>query len=90
MIALPSAGRSRTCAYRIAALACVLQVLAVTTALACSCARPTLEELLQYYHAIKPVNGMMITLWHNTYLGTEKVFEGWREAYARFIKEIAE
>lgn len=47
-----------------------------------------LEELLHYYKSVKSVNGMMITIWHNTFLGTDKLYAGWREIYADFIKRI--
>jgi hypothetical protein len=40
---------------------------------------------MQYYHAIKEVNGTMITIWHNSFLGTAHEFEGWREVYRQFI-----
>ncbi len=29
----------------------------------------------------------MITIWHNTFLGTDPTFKGWREVYEQFIKE---
>lgn len=47
-----------------------------------------LDEMLSYYKTIKNVNGQMITIWHNTFLGTDKMFEGWREVYEKFIKMI--
>ena len=47
-----------------------------------------LEELMQYYTAIKKVNGLMITIWHNHFLGTAPEFAGWREAYERFLKKV--
>jgi hypothetical protein len=51
-------------------------------------AEEALEEMLQYYRTVKSVNGTMITLWHNSFLGTEKEFAGWREVYKRFVSEI--
>jgi hypothetical protein len=48
----------------------------------------TLEELMHYYNVIKSVNGTMITLWHNNFLGTAKEFEGWREIYENFIAAV--
>jgi len=48
-----------------------------------------LEEMRQYYNIIKSVNGLMITLWHNNFFGTAKIFAGWKEAYEQFIKEIS-
>jgi hypothetical protein len=48
-----------------------------------------LEEMRHYYKVVKEVNGTLITIWHNTFLGTDEMFKGWREVYAEFIKEIA-
>ncbi len=48
-----------------------------------------LEEMKWYYNEVKRVNGTLITIWHNTFLGTDKRFAGWRDVYATFIKEIA-
>ncbi|MGZ8538785.1 MAG: hypothetical protein ACXWV9_11005, partial [Flavisolibacter sp.] len=48
-------------------------------------AEEALIELMQYYEVIKSVNGTMITLWHNNFLGTAKEFEGWRGAYEKFV-----
>lgn len=47
-----------------------------------------LEEMLQYFNIIKSVNGLMITIWHNTFLGTHRKFAGWREVYEEFISKI--
>ena len=47
-----------------------------------------LEEILQYFEIIKSVNGMMITIWHNTFLGTHRRFAGWREVYEEFLKRV--
>jgi hypothetical protein len=44
-----------------------------------------LEEMLHYYREVKAVNGLLITLWHNTFLGTDKLFEGWRNSYEKFM-----
>lgn len=46
-----------------------------------------LEEMFNYLNKVKKVNGTLITLWHNTYLGKEAIYVGWREAYEQFIKE---
>lgn len=48
-----------------------------------------LDELYRYYHAIKKVNGTLITIWHNTFLGTDPLYAGWKEIYAQLIKEMA-
>ena len=49
-----------------------------------------LDEMRQYYNVIKSVNGTMITIWHNSFLGTEKLFKGWKEIYEQFISEISQ
>ena len=47
-----------------------------------------LEELMQYYHALKSVNGTMITIWHNNFLGMDQSFSGWKEVYQKFVSSI--
>jgi hypothetical protein len=42
-----------------------------------------LEELLELYKSIRSVNGTMITIWHNNFLGSDEAFAGWKEVYAR-------
>ena len=49
--------------------------------------RQALDELMQYYQSVKRVNGLMITIWHNHFLGTDPQFEGWKEVYELFLKE---
>jgi hypothetical protein len=46
-----------------------------------------LHELMNYYHAVKKVNGLMVTIWHNNFLGTDPEFAGWKEVYEVFLKE---
>ena len=48
------------------------------------------EELLHYYTICNEVNGTLITIWHNNFLGTAKEFDDWRTIYGRFIKYIKE
>jgi uncharacterized protein DUF7033 len=50
-------------------------------------AQQAMTELLNYYYAIKKINGLMITIWHNHFLGTDAQFAGWREVYEIFLKE---
>lgn len=50
-------------------------------------AQQAMDELLSYYHAVKKVNGLLITIWHNQFVGTDKLFAGWREVYEVFLKE---
>jgi hypothetical protein len=33
------------------------------------------------------MNGMMISIWHNSILGTDKTFAGWRDMFELFMKE---
>jgi hypothetical protein len=47
-----------------------------------------LEEMRHYYKVVKAVNGTLFTIWHNTFLGTDPAFAGWREVYERFVSEI--
>lgn len=46
-----------------------------------------MSELMHYYRHIKKVNGLMITIWHNSFLGTDPAFAGWREVYEIFLKD---
>ena len=48
-----------------------------------------LEEMRQYYTVVKAVNGYFIMIWHNPFLGTDKLYAGWRDIYEQFIKEIS-
>ena len=50
-------------------------------------AQEAFSELMQYYQVVKKVNGMLITIWHNNFLGTEKTFESWKGVYELFLKE---
>ena len=47
------------------------------------------NELMRYYSAVKKVQGVFITIWHNSFLGTDPQFKGWREVYEIFMKEDA-
>jgi hypothetical protein len=40
-----------------------------------------------YYRRIKQVNGLMITIWHNQFLGADPLFAGWKELYEIFLKD---
>ena len=48
-----------------------------------------LDEMRHYYKEVKEVNGTFITIWHNSFLGTDITFKGWREIYSQFLKEIS-
>jgi hypothetical protein len=52
-------------------------------------AQQALEEMHQYYNEVKSVNGYFIMIWHNSFLGTDKLYAGWREVYEQFIKEVS-
>jgi hypothetical protein len=43
------------------------------------------EEMMHYYHAVKSVNGELIFIWHNNFLGTHPFFSGWRDVYEEFL-----
>ena len=47
-----------------------------------------LQEMRHYCNEIKKVGGTLITIWHNTFLGTDEKFRGWREAYKTFFEEV--
>jgi|GEM_PF-3535112 hypothetical protein len=47
-----------------------------------------LEEMMKYFEVIRSVNGLMITIWDNTFLGTHRRFAGWRKAYEEFLSRI--
>ena len=47
-----------------------------------------LEELMRYYNVVKQVNGTMISIWHNSFLGTGEDFTGWKEVYQQFVSLV--
>lgn len=47
-----------------------------------------LEEMRHYYKLVHSVGGMLITIWHNNFLGDAKMYRGWREVYEEFLEEI--
>jgi hypothetical protein len=51
-------------------------------------AQQALEEMRQYYKTVKSVNGYFIMIWHNSFLGTDKLYAGWRDVYEQFVKEV--
>lgn len=44
-------------------------------------------ELILYHEQIHKLNGMMISIWHNSILGTDQQFVGWREMFELFMRE---
>jgi len=53
-------------------------------------AEEALKEMRHYYNIVKQVNGHFITVWHNHFLGIDKMFKGWREIYKKMINEMSE
>ena len=51
-------------------------------------AEESYSELLHYYHACKKINGQLITIFHNNFLGTNKLYAGWKEMYEKFISQL--
>jgi hypothetical protein len=47
------------------------------------------EEMMAFYRQIKSLHATMITVWHNSFLGTGRMFNGWRQSYSRFIASIS-
>jgi hypothetical protein len=45
------------------------------------------QELLAYYERVKQVKGLFISIWHNSLLGTDEQFAGWRALFELFMKE---
>jgi hypothetical protein len=45
------------------------------------------KELMDYYRKIKQINGLMITIWHNHFFGSDPMFAGWKEVYEVFLKD---
>jgi hypothetical protein len=48
-----------------------------------------LEEMRHYSDVVKSVNGTLSMIWHNSFLGTDKKFAGWKEVYEEFVKEVS-
>jgi len=46
-----------------------------------------MTELMHYYYQIRKVNGLMVTIWHNSILGRDTEFAGWKEVYETFLRE---
>ncbi|MDB5192056.1 MAG: hypothetical protein JWQ96_1619 [Segetibacter sp.] len=45
-------------------------------------------ELEHYYNITKSVGGLLITIWHNHFLGTDRMFAGWKEVYEKFLQKF--
>ena len=46
-------------------------------------------EMMHYHKVVKASGGTLITIWHNSTLGTDAMFNGWSDLYARFLKAVA-
>ena len=44
----------------------------------------TYDELMHYFKVCKDVDGSLVSIWHNNFLGTAKEFTGWKEMYEKF------
>lgn len=44
-------------------------------------------ELMQLYEQVKKLNGMHISIWHNSFLGTDPFYAGWRDMFELFMRE---
>ena len=47
----------------------------------------TYQELMGYYSRVKRYNGVFVSIWHNSILGTAKEFEGWASMFELFMRE---
>lgn len=47
-----------------------------------------LAELKQLFEEVKKVNGTIITIFHNQFLGTDTMFPGWKEMYEEFLRFV--
>lgn len=47
-----------------------------------------LAEMKHYYQITRQVNGTFITIWHNHFFGTDKMFKGWQEIYTTIVETI--
>jgi hypothetical protein len=47
-----------------------------------------LADMKYYYKVVKEVNGTFIMIWHNSFLGTDDLYKGWRDVYAEFMSNI--
>lgn len=49
----------------------------------------TAELLNSYADILMKHQGVLTTIWHNQFLGTEKLFAGWREVYEQLFKKLS-
>jgi hypothetical protein len=46
------------------------------------------QELMLLHDEVKAVNGTMITIWHNSFLGDDPEFSGWKEIYQQYVQNL--
>lgn len=46
------------------------------------------DALLYFFKINKQVNGSMISIWHNSFLGPDPQMAAWKKTYERFLSEI--
>jgi len=46
------------------------------------------NEWRQLEQVVRAVDGQLITIWHNTFLGTQLRFQGWRDRYAKWVNTL--
>lgn len=46
------------------------------------------DELMTYYNRCKEAGGELISIFHNNFLGTDPLFEGWQAMYTKFISQL--
>ncbi len=46
-----------------------------------------LAEMHRLYSIIEKEKGVCSMIWHNTFLGTDPLYKGWRELYENFLRE---
>ncbi|MBK7432762.1 MAG: polysaccharide deacetylase family protein [Chitinophagaceae bacterium] len=51
-------------------------------------ANETYDEMNHYLKACKQINGTLITIWHNNFLGSGKDTQEWKDMYSRFIAQV--
>jgi hypothetical protein len=49
-----------------------------------------LDEMKKLCGEVKKVNGTFITIFHNHMLGTDPMFQGWKEMYQNFVEGISQ
>lgn len=52
--------------------------------------KESVDELMHYYKYCKLINGTLITIFHNNFLGVDKKFMGWSNLYKDFISQVQE